>query len=59
MDVEIITRMNEVFPRESRVKAAFRVALLVATILAAPGAAAQPAPSPPLWSEWSRWNAGR
>jgi membrane fusion protein, multidrug efflux system len=47
MDAEIIARMNEVFPRQSRLRALFRVALLTATVLAAPCAAAQPAPSAP------------
>jgi len=47
MDAEIIARMNEVFPRQSRLKALFRVALLAAAALAAPCAAAQPAPSAP------------
>jgi membrane fusion protein (multidrug efflux system) len=47
MDAEIIARMNEVFPRQSRLRALFRVALLTATVLAAPCAAAQPTPSAP------------
>lgn len=47
MDAEIIARMNEVFSRQSRLRALFRVALLTATVLAAPCAAAQPTPSAP------------
>jgi membrane fusion protein, multidrug efflux system len=45
MDLEIIARMNKLFPLQSRLKALFRVALLAATALAASYAAAQPAPS--------------
>jgi membrane fusion protein (multidrug efflux system) len=45
MDTEIIDRVNELSPRQSRLRALFRVALLTATVLAAPYAAAQPAPS--------------
>jgi membrane fusion protein, multidrug efflux system len=47
MDAEIIARMNKLFPRQSRLKALFRVALLAATALSASYAAAQPAPSAP------------
>ena len=47
MDAEIIARVNEVFPRQSRLKALFRVTLLAAIVLTAPRAAAQPAPTAP------------
>src|SRR5260370_5932219 len=47
MDAEIIARMNKFFPRQSWLKALFRVALIATTILAAPCAAGQPASSAP------------
>ena len=47
MDAEIVALTNEVFSRQSRRKALFRVTLLAATVSAAPWATAQTAPSVP------------